>query len=55
MENFDNSLDKSLFLEMSDEMAFWYIKAKYWEETLKEVEEILKPYEYKNENKQNSF
>jgi hypothetical protein len=29
MENFEDSLDKSLFLEMSDEQALDYIKAKF--------------------------
>ncbi len=41
MENFENSLDLSIFNELPKEQAFEYIKAKYWEEVLKEVIKIL--------------
>ena len=44
MENFHKKLDKSIFIEMPKKEAFEYIKAKFGEETLKEVQEILKPY-----------
>ena len=44
MENFHKKLDKSIFIQMPKNMAFEYIRAKFWEETLKEVQEILKPY-----------
>ena len=44
MENFHKKLDKSIFIQMPKNMAFGYIKDKYWEETLKEIQEILKPY-----------
>lgn len=54
MENFNNSLDKSVFAELSETEAFEYIKAKYREEIKKEVEETLKPYWKENEKRRSS-
>lgn len=49
MENFTNSLDKSIFDEMPKALAFEYIKGKYWEEVKKEVQKIIEPKKKKNE------
>lgn len=41
MENFENSLDLTIFDELPETEAFEYIKAKYWEKIKEEVVKII--------------
>lgn len=42
MENFENSLDLSVFDEMEEKVALNYIKAKFWERALNQVKQSIK-------------
>ena len=49
MENFTNSLDKSIFDEMPKTLAFEYIRAKFGDWVKKEVQKIIEPKKNKDE------
>ena len=42
MENFENSLDLSVFDEMDEKKALSYIEGKFWEKGLNEVKKHIK-------------
>jgi hypothetical protein len=42
MENFENSLDLSIFDEMDEKKALSYIEGKFWEKALNEVKKHIK-------------